>query len=143
MSKESIKKEEGFRSKAYSDTKGHKTIGSGLNIDDPVTKRIVDRNKGDLNKAFDDRYKLAESDARIVHGEGFYKYPEEAKSVAVDMSYNMGRPKYSGFKKHISAMQKGDYSTASKELMNSRYAKEVPSRAKRNADILKSLSKRS
>lgn len=139
MSKSKIKKEEGFRANPYIDTTGNKTVGAGLNLNDSVTKRIVDRNGGNLDRAFDERYQLAQNDARQAHGRYYDAYPQGAKDVAIDMAYNLGLPRYLGFKNHIAAMQGGNWRTASKELMNSKYANQNSNRARRNSEALLAL----
>ena len=143
------KKEEGFRSKIYKDSKGIKTVGQGFNVEDPVTASMVpkevvegkrDITKAENDSAYDKRMALAKSDARNYLGSDVYdKLPKAKQEVFDDMSYNMGGPSLSGFVNLKKAMVKGDHETAAKEILNSKYARDdVPARAKRNADTVRS-----
>jgi len=141
------KKEEGFRADIYKDTKGIKTVGQGFNVEDKVTasmlpadvvsgKRPITKAENDI--AYNKRMDLAKKDAREYLGADTYdKLDPDRKSVMDDMSYNMGKPTLSKFEKLREAVQKGDWSAASKEILNSKYAKDVPNRAQRNAAIMK------
>jgi len=53
--------------------------------------------------------------------------------VLLDLLYNLGLTRFLTFKKMIAAIREQDWVTASKELMDSRYAQQVPIRAKNNA----------
>ena len=63
--------------------------------------------------------------------------PEAVQSVLVDMSYNLGVHGLMKFHKMLDAMQNGDYDTAADEIDSSKWADEVPSRAKRASAILR------
>ena len=55
--------------------------------------------------------------------------PEEAQQVIVNMTFNMGRPRLSQFKKFIAGVNAGDWNKAAVEMMDSRWAKQVGRRA--------------
>ena len=57
------------------------------------------------------------------------KLDEARMSVLVDMCFNMGITKLCGFKKMLSALEAGDYKTAAKEMLNSKWAQQVGRRA--------------
>jgi lysozyme len=57
--------------------------------------------------------------------------------VLVDLVFNMGLPKFMEFKRMIKAIKAFDWNTAAEELMNSRYAEQLPKRAEDNAFWLK------
>ena len=50
------------------------------------------------------------------------------------MAYNMGSVRWPKF---TEAVKKGDFDKAAEEIMDSKYAKQVGNRAKRNAKIMK------
>ncbi|WP_428065321.1 glycoside hydrolase family protein [Candidatus Proelusimicrobium volucris] len=54
---------------------------------------------------------------------------EARMSVLVDMCFNMGITRLCGFKKMLSAVEAGDYKTAAKEMLNSKWARQVKGRA--------------
>ena len=66
--------------------------------------------------------------------------PEEAQQVIVNMTFNMGRPRLSKFKKFIAGVNAGDWNKAAVEMMDSRWAKQVGARAERLRDRIKALA---
>ncbi len=99
-------------------------------------KRPITKTEND--KAYNKRMVLAKNDAREYLGADIYdKLDPDRQSAFDDMSYNMGKPTLSKFKKVKEAARKGDWDTASKEVLNSKYAQDVPNRAQRNAAIIK------
>ena len=60
----------------------------------------------------------------------FDKLPKDAKLVVVDMAYNMGIPKFRGFKDFIAALSNYDYNIAAKEMVNSNWYNQVGKRSK-------------
>jgi len=57
--------------------------------------------------------------------------------VMVDMCYTMGADKLAKFKKMLSAVKEGNYDKASKEMLNSMYAKQTGQRARKNAELMR------
>ena len=57
--------------------------------------------------------------------------PEPVQEILVNMMFNMGRPRLSGFKKMNAAIAEGDWYTASVEGRDSRWYKQVGNRANR------------
>ena len=55
----------------------------------------------------------------------------------MDMLFNLGLSRLSGFKRMFRALRKGDYDTASKEMLDSKWARQVGPRAKRLAKMMK------
>ena len=52
------------------------------------------------------------------------------------MCFNMGSPRVSKFKKMFAALEVQDYQTASKEMLDSKWANQVPNRARRLSEIM-------
>ena len=61
---------------------------------------------------------------------------EIVQLVLCDMAFNLGLPKLKQFKLMLAAIESGDMEAAASELLDSNYARQVPNRAKRNADML-------
>ena len=141
------KTEEGFRGKVYKDSKGIKTVGYGFNTQDAYVKSLLPKDvlsgKRELTKEesepiFKHLYSKAQLDAKILSGNGWSKMNDKQKQVVTDMVYNMGRSKVMGFKNMRSALQRGDFAKASKEILDSDYARQdAPNRARRNAYLMK------
>ena len=142
-----IGENEGFRSKIYKDTRGNNTVGFGFNIDDPSVSGLIDVNvltgKRDMTweEGIDVRRTLARrafTDARnFVGDEVLTNMTMQQRNAITDMAYNMGRTKLGTFENMRAAIQKGDFEQASLEMLDSNYAKQVPSRALRNANLIK------
>ena len=96
----SIANEEGFRPDIYKDTKGNRTTGHGINIDDPVNAKLLPKDvlegkrQLDPNESFEilnTKVYEAEKDAEKFIGRDIYnKLSPNQKQALVDMSYNMG-----------------------------------------------------
>ena len=127
---DNIKKSEGFRSTVYKCTAGHDTIGYGFAIKDLVlTEHIATRI---LNA------KLVELKLRVQQKFPFISdLPDEVQNVVIEMCYQMGVSGFSKFKKTISLLESKEFLSASKEMLDSRWAKQTPNRAKKLSDIVK------
>jgi lysozyme len=83
------------------------------------------------------------NDIRIVENELCRVHPcvEDLDSVRqlilMDMAYNMGVPRLCKFKKMWAAIEEGSYEIASIEMMDSRWSKQVGSRAVKLSDAMK------
>lgn len=117
-----IKRHEGFRSKVYHCTAGKLTIGIGRNLDDVgisedeaeyLALNDLKKAAAQLNKSFP----------------WYYSLTTRRKQAMINLVFNLGITRLSGFKKFLAAMSSGDYKTASAELLDSQYAKQVGKRA--------------
>lgn len=128
---EMTKKFEGVRLKMYKCPAGKWTIGAGHNIEDNgITEDMADYIlERDLREA------EIQVRTRFPH---FYKLNEARQFVLVDMCFNMGAAKLFSFKKMFAALAKDEYPTAAKEMMNSKWARQVGNRAKTLCEIMKS-----
>ena len=127
-----IKEHEGFRSRVYKCTEGFDTIGYGfaikdLELDEDIAKEILMRKVEKLIKRVRTRFDWLDS------------VPHEVQGVLVEMSYQMGLSGVSKFKKALHAMQMFQWKLAATELLDSRWAKQTPNRAKELSDIIRSL----
>ena len=128
---------EGVRKTAYKDTLNNWTIGVGHLIKLPDEEYLLDKELTDLevdqifvtdlNQAIDDARKFIDADS----------IPDEAFEVVVDMAFNLGLPKLSKFKNFQQALKDKDFVKASEEMLDSRWAKQLPNRSKRLAEIMR------
>ena len=133
--KEHIKKEEGFRNKVYLDHLGNRTIGYG-HLCLPNEKWDDDKiyDSKELNKTFEYDFNIACNDAEKLIAKN--SIHPDAFCVLIDMCFNMGSPRVSKFKKMFAALEVQDYQTASKEMLDSKWANQVPNRARRLSEIM-------
>lgn len=123
------KRFEGLRLFPYKCPAGKITIGYGHNIEDngiteDIAVRLLD---ADLIAA------EREVRQRFTH---FYKLNEARQFVLVDMCFNMGAAKLFTFKKMFAALAKDEYPTAAKEMLDSKWARQVGNRAKVLSEIM-------
>ena len=137
--KDHIKKEEGFRNKVYLDHLGNRTIGYGhlcLPNENWEDDKVYDNKR--LDKTFEYDFNIACQDAeKLIAKESVHP---DAFCVLIDMCFNMGSPRVSRFKKMFAALETQDYQTASKEMLDSKWATQVPNRARRLSEIMEQCS---
>ena len=134
--KERIKKHEGFRDVIYRDSLGYATIGYGhlvLPTDDFVEGQQY--SKEILDAVFDKDFQNASNNANKLIGDIPLVY--QAKEVICEMVFQLGIGGVSKFKKMWEALEKGDYTEASFQMMDSRWAKQTPSRAESLSKIMR------
>ena len=131
---EQLKIDEGVVYEVYLDHLGLPTLGVGhLILEDdlehgaavgtPVSEtRVKILFDIDLNTA------VRECEALYEEWDGF---PEEVQEILVNMMFNMGRPRLSGFKKFNAALSERDWINASEEMVDSRWYNQVGNRAER------------
>lgn len=125
---ERAKKEEGFSGSMYKCPAGYLTIGYGINLEaTPIPEHIAE-----LWLA----HELNRVESHLMCLDWFIVLDENRRHAIIDMAYNMGVAGVCKFKSMISALRKKDYETAAKELVDSKYFRDVPNRARRNRDIL-------
>lgn len=123
-----IKKHEGEVLKPYTDSQGILTIGIGHNLEQGIS---AEASKFIFNEDIDKAERLLKEKCPI-----FSQLDANRQIVLLDLCFNLGINGLLCFKKMLAALEKRDYKLAAKELMDSRYARQVPNRAKENRDVL-------
>ena len=124
---------EGLSLMPYYCTANKLSIGIGRNLEDRGIS------KEEAMFMFNNDLKLAVSDLVRVFGADYNGLPDEAKMVFIDMVFQLGIGRFSGFKKMIKYAIAGNWKEAARELMDSKYARQVPKRAEENRDLLLSI----
>jgi len=140
---------EGLVLQVYQDTLGIDTIGIGRNLED---RGITDEELEEMGITLDHVYEygiteadailLAENDVQIVEDELLRAHPcvdrldAVRQLVLIDMAFNMGVPRLCKFKKMWAAIHDKDFTTASKEMLDSRWANQVKSRSTKLAHAM-------
>jgi len=140
--REQLKIDEGVKYEIYHDHLGYKTFGIGHLVvpqdkeyGSPVGTQISEER---VNEVFDTDVEKYISEAKKIFP-NLEEKPEEAQQVIVNMCFNMGEPRLSQFKKFIKAINEEMWATASVEMLDSRWAKQVGVRATRLSDRIKSI----
>jgi len=147
-----IVKHEGNEDYSYTDTVGKRSVGIGFNIDD--NKKFAKKILGDR---FDAVYNGKEP-INIVDKQTFFDYslrnalavskkylpdfddqPDEVKEVVLNMAFNLGNRLHK-FKKTKKYLDNKQYENASKEMLDSKWARQVKNRAKELSATIKNLA---
>ena len=133
---ESVKKHEGYRNKVYLDTLGKRTVGVGhLCVEDfwednkeYEEKFLMDILQKDLQGSIDG----AEDLINNCPSGGKANISDNAKIIIIEMVFQLGKTGVSKFRNMWKALQKNppQYSVAASEMLDSRWAKQTPNRAK-------------
>ena len=127
-----LKVEEGFRSHVYNDHLGYKTIGYGRCIESGVGLGITEDEATYLLMQDIDR-----SVAECENFKWFSDLDDPRAMVVVALAFQMGWPRLNTFGNMLAAMADGDYDRAADELIDSKFARQVPERAKRLSEIIR------
>lgn len=137
-----IMKNEGWKAIPYLDTNGNKTVGYGFKEGGMAWKYVPDAVKQGRRamtqeegiNAFNKAYPAAVSTAQKFAGDNWGLLSEGQQKALTDMAYQMGSI---GFPKLRQAIESGNFNTASREILNSKYArKDAPQRALQNAILM-------
>ena len=129
---EELKVEEGFRAHCYQDSTGNRTIGFGRCIEPGVGLGITESEAADLLKN-----DVMRSVSECRRWSWFDTISPARQGVRVELCFQLGYPKLSNFNLMLSALSRGDFDMAAAELMDSKFARQVPSRAERLAGKLR------
>ncbi len=121
---------EGLRLKPYYDTVDKLTIGIGRNLEDTgISKAEASfMLQNDLIRI------IAELDEQMPW---WRELTENRRRILVDMAFNLGTFGLSQFRDMLAATKVGDFDGASKEMLDSKWAKQVGVRAERLAKAMK------
>lgn len=140
--KEELAIDEGIKYETYLDHLSLKTCGIGHlcresdpEYDLPLGAKISEER---VNELFEQDIQITINDCKKVYDD-WDAMPETAKRVCANMMFNLGYPRYSKFKKKIQAVKDGDWFEASVQMQDSRWFRQVPKRAQRLIDRIKSI----
>ena len=139
---ESVKKHERYRNKVYLDTLGKRTVGVGhLCVEDfwedgkeYEEKFLMDILQKDLQSSIDG----AEDLINNCPSGGKANISDDAKIIIIEMVFQLGKTGVSKFRNMWKALQQDppQYSVAASEMLDSRWAKQTPNRAKEMSKIM-------
>ena len=137
--KERIKEHEGYRNTIYKDSLGFATIGYGhLVTPEDHYKEDIEYPKSELDAQFEADFQTAKAHTeKLINDNNVAELLFNAKCVLIEMVFQLGVGGVSKFKKMWSALQEQDYNEASIQMLDSRWAKQTPSRANSLAQVMK------
>jgi lysozyme len=117
---ESLKTNEGYRGMPYKCAAGKDTIGYGCRL--PLSKK-----ESELIL----RYRLYKTKRQLAKrlSDVWYSFPKNVKEVLLEMAYQMGVAGLFKFKNTMVFIRSMDFDAASKEMLDSQWARRYKTRA--------------
>lgn len=147
-----ITKHEGFRCSVYPDSRGVQTIGIGFNLEDPSAEQTCQVHGLDRQALLNGTATLTLAEAQTIRDDyilsarfsalklipGFDALPDNAQAVVIDMIYEMGPQRFSGFHDTIAALnaQPPDFHATASQMKQSDWYGEVPTRAQEDCMLM-------
>ena len=148
-----IIRNEGKKNAMYKDSLGIPTIGVGFNLkrgDAPAKIAALGLSynnvlAGTQTLTDDQIYSLLDADINVSINQtakrlfpDFDNIDDDRQVILIDLSFNMGYTRLSGFKNTIAAINSGDWERAADELQDSNWFRQVGNRAIRNVETIRS-----
>ena len=133
--KKMIQRHEGFVPRVYMDTVQVPTGGYGhaFLIGSPISHRIAEMFfEEDYSRCLKDYEQL-----KPLIGE----LDPVRRAVIIDMLFNLGLPRLKMFKKTLAAIRAKDFEEAAKEMLDSKWARQVGYRARKLAEMMETGEK--
>jgi lysozyme len=126
-----IMQEEGYSQFPYRCPTGKTTIGYGRNLDDKGVS------PAEAEALFLNDIRECETDLKTIFPISPQSLTMNRWEALMDMRYNLGPRGFRRFKMFIQAVKDGHWGVAADECLDSLYAKQLPKRAGRNAELLR------
>ena len=141
--REELKIDEGVKYEIYLDHLSLPTLGVGHLIKDtdpenglPVGTKIEEER---VNELFDQDIQVTIQECKYLYND-FDDLPEEAQRIIANMMFNLGRPRLSRFLKMKQHVDNRDFVSASEEMKNSKWYRQVTNRAQRLCDRMANIT---
>jgi|TARA_B100000214_G_C23576626_1_gene449900 lysozyme len=141
--REELKIDEGVKYEIYLDHLSLPTLGVGHLIKDtdpenglPVGTKIEEER---VNELFDEDIQVTIQECKYLYND-FDDLPEEAQRIIANMMFNLGRPRLSRFLKMKQHVDNRDFVSASEEMKNSKWYRQVTNRAQRLCDRMANIT---
>ena len=141
--RDELKIDEGVKYEIYLDHLSLPTLGVGHLIKDtdpenglPVGTKIEEER---VNELFDEDIQVTIQECKYLYND-FDDLPEEAQRIIANMMFNLGRPRLSRFLKMKQHVDNRDFVSASEEMKNSKWYRQVTNRAQRLCDRMANIT---
>jgi len=124
-----LDRHEGLRLRVYRDTVGKATIGYGRNLDDVGISR--DEAEFMLNND------IEKVERQLATVSEYRELDAVRQTVIANMCFNLGFRGLMNFSRMWAAIGKGDYEEAAKQMMKSKWASQVGTRAVELSEIMR------
>ena len=140
--REELKEDEGCKYEIYLDHLGLPTFGIGHLVtewDEEYEKEVgTEVSEERVNNCFVADIHGTIKDCNILYS-NFSEIPGEVQLILANMMFNLGRPRLSKFVRMREAVNKGDWQEAKIQMLDSKWAKQVPNRASRLSERMGSV----
>jgi lysozyme len=138
---EQLQFDEGYCKNTYNCSEGKLTVGYGYNLESnelqlPVPQIAKIKREGlPQVEAYQMLLEIVDKRSKTLHDAlpWLSKLSPARRAVLLNMSYQLGVPGLLKFSRTLAAAQRGDYATCSVYMLESKWAKQTPARAKRLA----------
>ena len=127
---EQIKRHEGLRLKVYRCPAGKLTIGYGRNLED----NGIREEEADYLLINDLRFVEDSLAKRLAFWDDM---PKRVQQVLINMGFQLGISGLMAFRRTLALLDARNYKSAADEMLNSRWARQTPGRAKELAQIVR------
>ena len=141
--RDELKIDEGVKYEIYLDHLSLPTLGVGHLIKDtdpenglPVGTKIEEER---VNELFDEDIQDTIQECKYLYND-FDDLPEEAQRIIANMMFNLGRPRLSRFLKMKQHVDNRDFASASEEMKDSKWFRQVTNRAQRLCDRMADIT---
>ena len=141
--REELKIDEGVKYEIYLDHLSLPTLGVGHLIKEtdpenglPIGTKIEEER---VNELFDEDIQVTIQECKYLYND-FDDLPEEAQRIIANMMFNLGRPRLSRFLKMKQHVDNRDFVSASEEMKNSKWYRQVTNRAQRLCDRMANIT---
>ncbi len=124
-----LERHEGLRLKPYLDTVGKLTVGYGRNLEDVG----ISRDEADFMLDND----IDQVERQLETVDEYRDLDPVRQTVIANMAFNLGFAGLMGFKNMWSAIDRRDWDRAAKEMLNSKWARQVGVRAVELSEIMR------
>lgn len=136
-----IKAEEGWKPRQYYCSEHYPTIGYGRKCGPqfaPLTNEITTKEK----ESQFIRDEIREIQSRIIayFPKAWNNCNNARQAILISLVYQMGMSGVTKFTKMWQALSSGDFEWAAKEMLDSKWAKQTPNRAKRHSEQMRTGS---
>jgi lysozyme len=124
-----IEREEGYSPSMYKCPADYWTIGAGINLEKQhIPKHVADAWLESIVTPL----------IETLSGYSWFNSLNQARQIVIaDMAYQMGLAGLLQFQNMIQAIMDNDYEKAAEEMLDSRWARQTPNRANRNAQAMR------
>ena len=140
--RQEIESDEGCKYEIYKDHLGYLTFGIGHLVKESDPEHGQEEgtavSEERVAKAFQEDIDQVLADCDNLYDD-YEELPEEVRLIIANMMFNLGYPRLSAFKGMKAGVDARDWNKAADEMVDSRWYKQVPNRAERLVQRMRSV----